>query len=123
MFTDNVELSAFRTDCGTRAAAFRLGSGVSTAVPAAALDAALDAAGGGACDAASTRRRLQDGAPMDVDVTVARLKNVYASAGIVSDLVQIELGSGGTVITVEDLAEPIVFGLPFASSDPALDAS
>jgi len=117
--TDNVELSAFRTDCGTRAAAFRLGSGVSTAVPA----AALDAAGGGACDAASTRRRLQDGAPMDVDVTVARLKNVYASAGIVSDLVQIELGSGGTVITVEDLAEPIVFGLPFASSDPALDAS
>merc|ERR1712097_53596 len=61
--TDNLELSAFRTDCGTRDAAFRLSSGAGvTDLPASALDAA---GGGGSCDADATE------APADVDVRVA----------------------------------------------------
>merc|ERR1719271_265726 len=81
--TDNLELRAFRTDCGTRDAAFRLSSraGV-TDLPA----SALDEAGGGSCDADArrrgrSRRRLLDSEPADVDVKVVRLKNVHASEG------------------------------------------
>ena len=112
--TDNLELRAFRTDCGTRDAAFRLSSGAGvTDLPA----SALDAAGGGSCDADATE------APADVDVKVAQLKNVHASEGdgTVSDLVQIELGGEGATVKVDSLAEPIVFDIPF-DDDPTLEA-
>ena len=122
--TDNLELRAFRTDCGTRDAAFRLSSGAGvTDLPA----SALDEAGGGSCDAAArrrgrSRRRLLDGEPADVDVKVAQLKNVHASEGdgAVSDLLQIELGGEGATVKVDNLAEPIVFDIPF-DYDPTLE--
>merc|ERR1719398_654536 len=109
--TENLELRAFRTDCGTRDAAFRLSSGAGVAdLPT----SALDAVGGGSCEG---------GAPADVDVKVARLKNVYASEGdgAISDLLQIELGGEGTTVKVDNLAEPIVFDIPF-DYDPTLEA-
>ena len=109
--TYNLELRAFRTDCGTRDAAFRLSSGAGvTDLPA----SALDAAGGGSCEG---------GAPADVDVKVVRLKNVYASEGdgAISDLLQIELGGEGATVKVDNLAEPIVFDIPF-DYDPTLEA-
>ena len=105
--TDNLELRAFRTDCGTRDAAFRLSSGAGvTDLPASALDAV---GGGGSCDADATE------APADVDVRVAQLKNVHASEGdgAVSDLLQIELGGEGATVKVDNLTEPIVFDIPF----------
>merc|ERR1712138_319815 len=122
--TDNLELRAFRTDCGTRDAAFRLSAGTGvTDLPA----SALDKAGGGSCDADArrrgrSRRRLLDGEPAAVDVKVVRLKNVYASEGdgTISDLLQIELGGEGTTVKVDNLAEPIVFDIPFGY-DPALE--
>ena len=122
--TDNLELRAFRTDCGTRDAAFRLSSGAGvTDLPA----SALDKAGGGSCDADArrrgrSRRRLLDGEPADVDVKVVRLKNVHASEGdgAVSDLLQIELGGEGVTVKVDNLAEPIVFDIPF-DYDPTLE--
>ena len=75
---------------------------------------ALDVAGGDSCEG---------GAPADVDVKVARLKNVYASEGdgSISDLLQIELGGEGTTVEVDNLAEPIVFDIPF-DYDPTLEA-
>ena len=58
-----------------------------------------------------------------MDVKVARLKNVYASEGdgAISDLLQIELGGEGTTVEVDNLAEPIVFDIPF-EYDPTLEA-
>ena len=57
--SDNLELTAFRTDCGTRDSAFGLstGGGV-TGMPA----SAMDSAGGGSCDAAARRRGGRGGA-------------------------------------------------------------
>ena len=95
------------------------GRGVSTVLGAGVTDlpaSALDAAGGGSCDADASV------APADVDVKVARLKNVHASEGdgAISDLLQIELGGEGTTVKVDNLAEPIVFDIPF-DYDPALE--
>ena len=58
-----------------------------------------------------------------MDVKVARLKNVYASEGdgAISDLLQIELGGEGATVKVDNLAEPIVFDIPF-DYDPTLEA-
>ena len=69
-----------------------------------------------------SRRRLLDGEPADVDVKVAQVKNVHASEGdgAVSDLLQIELGGEGTTVKVDNLAEPVVFDIPF-DYDPALE--
>ena len=57
-----------------------------------------------------------------MDVKVVRLKNVHASEGdgAVSDLLQIELGGEGATVKVDNLAEPIVFDIPF-DYDPTLE--
>ena len=89
---------------------------------------AMDAAGGGSCDAAArrrgrSRRRLQAGEPADVDVKVAQLKNVYASDDDAtnSDLVQIEMGGGGTTVKVDGLEEPIILVIGFEAYDRTLE--
>ena len=118
--TDNLELRAFRTDCGTRDAAFRLSSGAGvTDLPASALDVA-----GGGRDAEArrrgrSRRRLLDGEPAGRESTDCQTPR--EGDGTVSDLVQIELGGEGATVKVDNLTEPIVFDIPF-DDDPTLAA-
>ena len=101
------------------------GKGGVTGMP----NSAMDAAGGGSCDEVQrrrgrARRRLQEGDIADVDVKVAQMKNVYASDAdrTNSDLVQIEMGAGGSTVKVEGLEEPIVLEIKLEKPDPLLTA-
>ncbi|KAH8092045.1 hypothetical protein JL720_5622 [Aureococcus anophagefferens] len=119
----NLEVSSFRTDCGTRSDAYALSSGAAVAMP----DDAMDAAGGGGACAANGgggRRRLEAAAE-NVDVRVSQMKNVYESTGaagdVNSDLVQVELGSDGGTAAINGLSDPIVLVIQFEAYDEMLD--
>ncbi|KAJ1458436.1 REJ domain-containing protein [Pelagophyceae sp. CCMP2097] len=90
---NNLELGVWRMDCGTRAdGGYALGQGGRVRVPASVLDAV---AGGSCADA-------------DVDVRVARIKNVYPLDGIASALLQVELGAHAETVAVDAAAEPLL---------------
>jgi len=111
----NLELGAWRTDCGTRASGYSLGQGGHVIVPASVLDGV---AGGSCADAY-------------VDVRVAHIKNVYPLDDATGALVQVELGARAKTVAVDAAADPILitidtleyeatFAPDFDSSAPAL---